>query len=690
MYARLQRSTTIRAGNVLERVLYPAEVALLVLVGYYAGTRIGLALTFPPNPISVLWPPNAILLSAMILVPANLWWVVVLAALPAHLLGELQGGVPTSMVLCWFISNVAEAAMGAACLRILLRDRLTFGSVVHVAAFLSAAFAAVFLSSFLDSAFVVLNRWGNSDYWSLWRTRVIANMTTALTVVPAIVTWHAVRFEQIRIVPRIRFAEAAALVMALLVVTLAVFDSRVATAVTPALICLPLPLLLWAALRFGPLGASTSFTIVAVIVVWGTGHGLGPLGTGLPAANALSVQLFLIFVGPTLLCLAAALAERRNAERSLQASDRRFQLVLRATNDGVYERDLASDAMWWSANGLAQFGYADDACPATFAAASALVHPDDREGTFRSHAAAIEGAGTLWESEYRLRRADGSFAHVHEKGLLVRDGRGRATQMIAALTDVTERRDNDELSQRLAHASRLTAMGELTASIAHEINQPMSAILSNVDAAEMLLDAAGHVDDELRQILVDIRNDDLRASEVIRHIRGIANKRAIDVSAFDINDLFRAVLRLASPTLRRRGVSVVTELDDVPLVRGDRIHVQQVLLNLVFNAADAMAGTRESDRRLHVSTYESEPEMVLVCVRDRGHGIPPEQVNRIFDSFYTTKKDGLGLGLSIARSLVEAQGGSIWAENNSGGGATVRFTLPMQPVDRGAAPAGKR
>jgi C4-dicarboxylate-specific signal transduction histidine kinase len=177
--------------------------------------------------------------------------------------------------------------------------------------------------------------------------------------------------------------------------------------------------------------------------------------------------------------------------------------------------------------------------------------------------------------------------------------------MIGTLTDITERRETDELSQRLAQASRLAAMGELTASIAHEINQPMSAILANVDAAEMLLDTGQHGSDELRQILQDIRSDDLRASEVIRHIRALANKREIAFVRFDVNELARAVLRLASTTARRRGVALVSRFATVPLVHGDRIHVQQILLNLLFNGMDAVVDMAAGRRRLELSTAQT-------------------------------------------------------------------------------------
>jgi C4-dicarboxylate-specific signal transduction histidine kinase len=178
-------------------------------------------------------------------------------------------------------------------------------------------------------------------------------------------------------------------------------------------------------------------------------------------------------------------------------------------------------------------------------------------------------------------------------------------------------------------------------------------------------------------VLDDIRSDDLRASEIIQHIRALAKNRETEVEQFDANDLIRAVLRLIAPTLKQRGVSITADLKRLPLVRADRIHVQQVLLNLLFNGMDAMAALPEYQRSIRISTSHLDGAIVEVCVRDRGPGVPPDQLEKIFDSFFTTKKNGLGLGLSITRSLLEAHGGAIRAENNrEGGGAMLRFTLP--------------
>jgi C4-dicarboxylate-specific signal transduction histidine kinase len=260
------------------------------------------------------------------------------------------------------------------------------------------------------------------------------------------------------------------------------------------------------------------------------------------------------------------------------------------------------------------------------------------------------------------------------------DDHGRVVEYQAVGRDITERKHVEDAMQGLAHAARLAVMGELTASIAHEINQPLNAILNNADAAELLLeDGSGRLD-EVRQILADIRKDDLRASEVIRHARELLRRREPERRPLDIGELVRGVLLLLGRDADRRQVALEPRLvSGLPVVCGDKVHLEQVLLNLLLNGMDAMASTPVPQRRLAVRTAR-RGGAVEVAVMDNGPGIPATTLPRLFESFFTTKKDGMGLGLPLARSIVEAHGGRIWAENRPEGGATFRFTLPAEPA----------
>jgi signal transduction histidine kinase len=230
--------------------------------------------------------------------------------------------------------------------------------------------------------------------------------------------------------------------------------------------------------------------------------------------------------------------------------------------------------------------------------------------------------------------------------------------------------------QELAHAARLATVGELAASISHEINQPLGAILANAETAELLLDSKTGNADELRQILTDIRRDDVRASEVMRRVRALAGRREIEMKPLDVNAVAEAAASLLEPEARRRGVGLIRDFrQGLPESRADEVSLQQVIINLALNGMEAMSTTTAGRRRLTIAT-RSRGSRVVVRVSDSGRGIAPTDRPRLFESFFSTKEHGLGLGLSICRSIIETHGGRISADNDITGGATFEFELP--------------
>jgi signal transduction histidine kinase len=255
--------------------------------------------------------------------------------------------------------------------------------------------------------------------------------------------------------------------------------------------------------------------------------------------------------------------------------------------------------------------------------------------------------------------------------------------MIAGLLVQRTRRRRAELElqrnrEQLAHVTRLSTAGELTASIAHELNQPLGAILSNAEAAEMFLNAKPPAMDEVRDILADIRKDDQRASEVIRRMRSLLRKQEMAPKSIEINEAVEEVLNMLSSDAVSRKVAIKFERTaNLPRVWCDSVHLQQVVLNLVLNGMEAMADLPEEKSQVVVRTGPGTNGTVKVAVADSGPGIPADRLPKVFEPFFTTKKEGMGMGLSIARTIVEAHRGQIWAENNSGAGATFYFTVPV-------------
>lgn len=316
----------------------------------------------------------------------------------------------------------------------------------------------------------------------------------------------------------------------------------------------------------------------------------------------------------------------------------------------------------------------------------------DRRGGASNHG--LPGSGTdQWHTcRVLCRRRDGvtpANPDVERDWVVshypVRDSHGVILGVSTIVEEITERKRADKLWQELIHASRLALLGEFTASIAHEINQPLGAILANADAAEMMLDAAPPSIDDVRQILADIRRDILRASEVIRRLRKLLRKEEMDFQPVDLHDVVREAVALVRAESRQRAVRIQLELaENLPQLKGDRIHLQQVLINLFANGMEAMEGMT-AGKELHVRVTDDQQE-VVVCVTDTGPGIPANQLARVFDHFYSTRPEGMGMGLAITRTLVERHGGRIKAENAAGGGATFRFSLPLRTQPKTETP----
>jgi PAS domain S-box-containing protein len=287
-----------------------------------------------------------------------------------------------------------------------------------------------------------------------------------------------------------------------------------------------------------------------------------------------------------------------------------------------------------------------------------------------------------WEGELVHVTHDGAQVVVASRWSLQRDERGRPVAIMEVNTDITERnRTQDALHQaqaELAHVTRVATLGELTSSIAHEVNQPLAAIVTNGEICLRLLGRDVPDLDELRAAVHGMISDGRRASEVIRRLRALAKKTDITPRVWlNLNDVVDEVIPLVQREVLNYRITLRFDLAPaLPPVLGDRVQLQQVIINLLINGIQAMASVDDRPRELLISSQRHETDQVLVAVRDSGIGIDPEIANRLFDAFFTTKPKGMGMGLSICRSIIEAHGGRVWASTNAGPGATFQFTLP--------------
>lgn len=383
---------------------------------------------------------------------------------------------------------------------------------------------------------------------------------------------------------------------------------------------------------------------------------------------------------------AAALARAlRESQDALRESDRQLALAADAAKLDFWAWNVGTGEMWMTLIGRALRGYsAQERLDLDRFLSSA--HPEDREDVRRSLESAAN-AGGGFEREYRIVRPDGEIRWVALRGAGERDPDGKV-RVRGTSIDVTRQKMAELEAQRrqseVAHLSRVTVLGELSGSLAHEINQPLTAILSNAQTVQYLLAEEGAASAEVREILADIVQEGKHAAEVIQRLRLLLKKGEVRPEALELPVLVDDVVRLIRGDLAHQGVALSAELPaGLPPVRGDRVQVQQVLLNLLTNACDSMGDTDPRDRRLVLAARVVQGGMVRVSVSDRGPGIAPSDLERVFEPFVTTKSRGLGLGLSVCRTIVTAHEGELWAVNNDDRGATFHFTLPVFEEARG-------
>ena len=768
----------------LETVAVPGGIA----VAYYVGCLAGFALRYPSSGISFLWPPNAILLTALLVVGRRHWPMLAVGTLVAHGLAHAQNGVPVPAWFVQFLGNASQAALaawllhrfGAVAVHQNFRTSLVF---VVAACIVAPAVASV------GPAHVYMTLGWTTGLFEAWRARTVSNGIATLALVPTLLAvcrfWDQKPNVQARSV-----VEFLGLLGGLAV------TYRVAAAINrddllglSLLLSATTPFLIWAAVRFGGAGLSCALS-AALLMMSNTVVHVAPVAPVVPAEAIVGVQMLLAATAIPLSLLAGLLQQRLAEHQLLVNVEHENRAILRAMPDTIllhtkqggilrsyarhepvtaakpvpgaiapaviaravtrspteadephvieytegandtarrYEaRSAEVDSArtvtiirdithaWRSQHALIDaqlryrlaqgvvgvgqwdydvatghfgvdgplktvLGYGDDDISDALSDWQRVVFEQDREDVLARLSALVTGASPALEIEFRVSRKDGSLRWIASRGAVTQTEGGKPSRVVGVYLDITAHKESEraltDANDRLARLGRIAAMSELTASLAHELHQPLAAINANVEACLRGVDAQQQR--ALYDALDDVRHDSRRASKIIERTSQLFQNRHTERALHSLNDIVRDVARIAAPRLRELHVRMRLALDPaIPHVHLDEVQLQQVVFNLVVNAAEAVHAVDLKRREVQLATRGTR-RYVVVSVRDSGEGVDPAGRGRMFEPFYTTKAAGTGMGLAISRSIVGNHGGTLWAVANRNGGATFRFKIPL-------------
>jgi PAS domain S-box-containing protein len=371
---------------------------------------------------------------------------------------------------------------------------------------------------------------------------------------------------------------------------------------------------------------------------------------------------------------------QREADLARRDAEERYRLAVQATNDAVWDYDLIADMIDWSDNAAAILG--SEQSPLGRQPSSwwkDRIHPEDRAAVMQSFEEVVASEGRRWSATYRFQRDDGRYADIYDRGFIIRAVSGKAIRAVGAMADLTERHRAEaeirRMQAELVHVSRLSAMGTMASTLAHELNQPLTAVGNFISGAKRVADRLGVGDSDLKEALDAAESGALRAAEIVRRLRELVSRGTVSVRVEHLPRLIEDASVLAFLDEEMLGVRHRFDLDPAAQwVRADRVQIQQVLINLIRNAVEAMDG--KAEKEVVISTRAIAGEKVEIAVADCGVGLGAGDADSLFSQFMTTKSGGMGIGLPISRTIVEAHGGQISAEDRPEGGAVFRFTLP--------------
>lgn len=668
----------IRAGHAATPPGYSGPVGRIALwtAAYLGAQAVAFALTPQPQGISVFWPPAGVMLAALLLTGRRQWPALGGALFVATMLANWWVG--RSLPLCLGLS-VNDIAVGIGSTWIYgrmagtrwplegLRPLWIFGIVLAGSSLMSASLGA----ALIHWTFAVPVGW----VWVLWFGAMLLGQILLAPMILAASGWT------LRDLRSALDVEFAALLATILILSTVAFLDLMGHGSAPLVAAFaPVPALVWSAVRRTPAETALLMAIVSLFAIWGTVHDHGPtVGVAVkPAERMLWIQWFLIVRTGTIMLLCAALEARRRMGSELLEREARLRLILATVPEGIITIDSSGTVQSFSASAERLFGFkAEEVIGRNVKMLMPATYRDRHDSFIARYLETGEkrviGIGRVVTGQ----RRDGSNfpmeLAIGEAGL---DHRRIFTGFVRDISDKqeTEKRLQD-LHSELVHVSRLSALGEFASALAHELNQPLAAIANYARALKALTRTPGANGEKIADAIDKTIEQASRAGQIIRRLRSFVDKGEEERQPEDVNKIVEEASALALVGAKEKSVRVTMELGHgLPAVSADKIQLQQVVINLIRNAMDAMQDTLRRD--LSVETRQCEDGMIEIRVADTGPGIAPEIADRLFTPFATTKDSGMGIGLSISRTIAESHGGHLRYEPNDAGGATFVLTLP--------------
>ena len=677
----------------LRRILVLAAFTLL----YYVAGRLGLSLAFVNASASPLWPPTGLAIAACLLLGTWVWPAVLAGAFIVNIT-TTQAVVPSILIAC---GNTAEALIAAWLAHRTAGGAEAFSRTTGILAYVGAALVATSVAATVGIvALLISNLAEPAAAQMIWLTWWTGDLSSAILLTPAIVAFA--RRDGQRWTPQ-SILEGVAVLAAATTAAYCVFGPTVAGIRSYPLMFVTLPVLLWASLRFGLIGAASAVLVTGAVASVGTLHGLGPFARGTPNEALLLLQAYLDVKMVVMLTLAAEVAARRRVERDIRQLNQDLEQRIEARSEdlrrlhgrlveaqhvariGSWEWDMLTDTIWWSDELYGLYGLAVGS-PITFERYLSMVHPDDR-GPVQQIVGASARSGEPFAFEHRAVRPDGTVVTLHSRGRVVTNA-GRAVRMLGIGHDVTERKRAEE--ERLQLVSEQAARREaeesnrmkdyFLATLSHELRTPINALLG---WAQVLHQAAADEAQRHRAIEAIQRNVLIQA-QLVSDILDVARLRTgsvtIDAQPVSLRSVVDGALDIMRPVITQKRIDVVTAVGNDIYVLGDARRLQQVCWNLLSNAAKFL-----DPHGLIAVSARQDGDAVELTFEDNGPGIPDDFLPYAFDQFrqadptVTRQHGGLGLGLAISRDLVQLHGGAITAANRAQGGAVFTVRLPAGP-----------